>query len=360
MNCKSCGFANVDWARFCTGCGVKLSVAAGGNLMDDFAERLRRLASADRLEGFNLGAMFSEVFKKRSPEEIEEYFLTGTSKATPPIEQVETGWPKPWFFFRVLAFIGAVYLLFAFAFDAFHNTKLIPGLIMMGSLAMPLATVILFFEMNSPRNVSFHHVIMLVAFGGVLSLFVSLFGFRIARLDWLGASQAGIVEEIGKLLAVVSLVRQAKYRYILNGLLCGAAVGAGFAVFESAGYAFEALLEHRSAAAMESSIHLRGFLAPFAHVAWTAIAAGAFWRVKQDRRLNPQMFFDKGFLKAMLIPVILHMIWNSPLPSPLYLKHLLLGLIAWFVVFGLAQQGLRQVREQQQQAARTILASGRY
>jgi RsiW-degrading membrane proteinase PrsW (M82 family) len=323
-------------------------------VLDSLASRINQLASTEKLEGFSLRQMFSEVFKKRTPEEVEEYFVTGTSRTTPRIQDVQTGWPKPWFFMRVLLFVGLVYLGFALTMQEFRNEKLIPGLIMMGSLAVPLATVFLFFELNTPRNVSFHSVLMLVCSGGVVSLFVSLIGFSISNLDWLGASQAGIVEEAGKLIAVMIMVRQAKYKYTLNGMLFGAAVGAGFAAFESAGYAFEALLRYRSLDAMTGSIQVRAFLSPFGHVAWTAITAGALWRSKGDQPLNPKTF-DARFWKAFLIPVVLHMTWNSPLPSPMFVKHLLLGVLGWFVVFGFVQQGLRQVRDEQLRATRDEL-----
>jgi RsiW-degrading membrane proteinase PrsW (M82 family) len=195
---------------------------------------------------------------------------------------------------------------------------------------------------------------MLVFFGGVVSLFVSLFGFSVAGLGWLGASQAGIVEETGKLLAVMLIVRHARFKYILNGMLFGAAVGAGFAAFESAGYAFNILLESRRLSAMTTNIQLRALLSPFGHVAWTAITAGALWRVKGDRTLNPTMLFNGKFLRAFLIPVILHMTWNSPLGQivPFLLVQLLVGVIGWYVVFGFVQQGLRQVRDEQLQLTR--------
>ena len=80
-------------------------------------------------------------------------------------------------------------------------------------------------------------------------------------------------------------------------------------------------------------------------MAWTAITAGAFFRVKGDRTFHANMLFDPSFLKAFLIPVVLHMLWNSPIPSPLFVKHAILGAVGWFVVFGLVQQGLRQVRD---------------
>jgi RsiW-degrading membrane proteinase PrsW (M82 family) len=323
------------------------------HLVDSIKHRLAGLASTEKLEGFSLREMFSEVFKKRNSTEIEDYFIVGTSRTTPPISEVQTGWPKPWFFVRILLFIGIVYFGFSYAWDQFRNPNLIPGLIMMGSLAVPLATVILFFELNTPRNVAFYQLLMLVCFGGIVSLFVSLIGFDVSHLNWLGASSAGIVEESGKLLAVALIVRKAKYKYILNGMLFGAAIGAGFAIFESAGYAFRELLDQDSIAAMSDVIDLRAFLTPFGHVPWTAISAGALWRVKGERNLSPKMFTDTGFLKAFSIPVVLHMLWNSPLQLPFNLVQLAIGAAGWFVVFGLVQQGLYQVRDEQLRAARS-------
>src|SRR5205823_6830123 len=98
---------------------VGASAAAASNLMDSIKNRLNQLASTDQLEGFSLKEMFSEVFKKRTHEEIEEYFIVGTSRTTPPITEVQTGWPKPWFFTRVLLFVAIVYFGFSFMMDQF-------------------------------------------------------------------------------------------------------------------------------------------------------------------------------------------------------------------------------------------------
>src|SRR4051794_22453524 len=98
MFCANCGAQLTAGNAFCQQCG---SLAAAnppaGGVVQDVAKRLRKIASTEELEGFSLRAMFSEVFKRRTPEEIEEHFLTGTSKATPLLSDVETGWPKPWF-----------------------------------------------------------------------------------------------------------------------------------------------------------------------------------------------------------------------------------------------------------------------
>lgn len=330
------------------------------HLLDSISARLQHLASTDKLEGFSLSQLFSEVFKKHPQEEVDRYFTVGTSLTTPPIEQAQTGWPQPWFFMRVLMFVGVIYFGFAFAVSQFHNSNLIPGLIIMGSLAVPLATVILFLELNTPRNIAFHTLLTMFCLGGLVSLLVSLVGYSVSDLSWLGAPEAGIIEEAGKLIAVVLVVRHARYRYILNGMVFGAAVGAGFAVFESAGYAFNALLGRSgSVEGMESLIVLRAFLSPFGHVAWTAITAGALWRSRRGSPLSFNVLRDLRFWKACLIPVALHMIWDSPLPSFFYIKYLALGGVSWFVVFGLVQQGLRQVLDEKLAAAREAYTDAR-
>jgi RsiW-degrading membrane proteinase PrsW (M82 family) len=361
MFCIDCGKSNQDDAKFCFACGHGMGPVFGSagkpavasqaqpnsSVLHSIGDRISSLASTDKLDGFCLTDFFSDVFKKRSKDDIDEYFVVGTARTTPLLPDVPTSWPKPWFFFRVLIFLALVYFGFYAAFEQFENIRLIPGLIMMGSLAVPLATVILFFELNVTRNVSFNRVLMLVASGGVVSLFVALVGFQVSNLDWLGASSAGIVEEIGKLLAVIIVARSFRGKYILNGLLFGAAVGAGFAFFESAGYAFDYLERTNSLRVMLDTIQTRAFLTPFGHVAWTAIAAAALWRVKGDKPLQVGMLLDSTFLKTMAIPMLLHMVWNSPLQLPFELKHIGIGIVGWFVVFGLVQQGLHQIREQQ-------------
>src|SRR5579872_120564 len=209
-----------------------------GNLFQSLGTRLNKLTSTEKLEGFSLTTMFSEVFKGRKRGEIEDYFVVGTSKTTPALDEVQTGWPRPWFFMRVLAFMLAVYFLFSKSLESFSNPRDLPGLMMVGSLAVPLATVVLFWELNTPRNVSFMQILMMIAFGGVTSFLIMEVVSRLSNLGWLGTPSAGIVEETAKLLTVIVIVRNVKFKYILNGMVFGAAVGAGFAAFETAGYSF--------------------------------------------------------------------------------------------------------------------------
>lgn len=361
-SCPSCGFV--------PGIGTAAPQPVkppGPGLAANFWMQLDKHASLDKLEGFSLKEMFSEVFRKRSQDEMDDHFQVGSRLTTPEIVDVPTGWPKPWFFGRMLLFVGALYFAQYVAFYQFQNTLMLPGMMITGALAMPFATAILFFELNAPRNVTFSRVLTLLCAGGVLSIFVSLIGFQISSLHrYLGAPAAGVVEEIGKLIAVVLMMRKGDKLYILNGCLFGAAVGAGFAAFESAGYAFNAFLGALpdksqagilfAAGGMVKSITLRGILAPFGHVAWTGITAGLLWRARAHKSSMVDALFDGKFLRAFLMVVLLHATWNFAAGFGLLIAlpfMIFVGVVSWYLVFGIVQQGLRQVR-----AAQTMTKTG--
>ncbi|GAB3990803.1 hypothetical protein GCM10028807_18730 [Spirosoma daeguense] len=327
----------------------------------DFSNHVNRISTltgVDTLDSdFSLKTIFGKAGEKRTDEDIENAFTVGTRQTTPVVGTIASNWPQPWLFLR---FGGSALLLFVALFVAvvqFDNKLLIPGLLFVGSFAVPFASLIFFWEMNAPQNVSLYQTIKLLFLGGMVSLFISLFFFSNTAFlsTFLGASSAGIVEESGKLLAVLALMRNKnQYHWILNGLLFGAAVGTGFAAFESSGYAFMVLLQGGFGQAV-SNIFLRGVLAPFSHVAWTAITAAAIWRVKGEKPFDWDMLKDQRFLRTFIAVVLLHMIWNAPFAFPIipYIlfiptKQLVLGIIVWIMALGTIQSGLKQIKNAQQ------------
>lgn len=319
------------------------------NFSSKMSDTVTDWAGVERLEGFKLGDVFSEALKKHSRDEVEDYFTVGAPSTTPTIDNVDTSWPKPWVFLRTFIAAAVLYFIFVQAWNQYGNEKLIPGLIMVGSFAVPISALIFFFEMNARKNVSLYQVIRLLFLGGIISITVSLIFYDLSdnmKLDWLGASLAGLAEEPGKLLALAIVVNMAKYRYTLNGLLFGAAVGTGFAAFESAGYALQAAFYSGSSAAMLDSIMHRGMLSPFGHIIWTGMCGAALWKVKGAQPFKFEMLQDPKFYRVFIIAVILHMIWNSPIELPFYAKHFILGIIGWIIIFSLIQSGLKQIKEE--------------
>ncbi|HVB04216.1 MAG TPA: PrsW family glutamic-type intramembrane protease [Chitinophagaceae bacterium] len=328
-----------------------------GKISSGMMDRLNGLIGLEQLHDFKLGNIFSEVFKKHTTEEMEAQLITGTSGHTPYLDNLEIGWGKPWLFARMLGISAALAFILYAGYIMFSNANLVPGLIFIGSFAVPLSTMIFFLEMNIPRNVSIFMLIQLLFVGGIASLFVALVFYSKFNFftTYLGASAAGIIEESAKLLIVILLVGKSKrFRWILNGLLFGAAVGTGFGAFESAGYAFRIIVTSGMAQGVNNII-TRGLLAPFMHVVWTANVAAALWLVKEDKPFKWDMLKEPAFLRIMISMMAVHMIWNAPfslmrLPFNLDLKYLILGVIAWVICFRLIQAGLKQLNQARQPA----------
>ncbi|WP_166442660.1 PrsW family glutamic-type intramembrane protease [Phragmitibacter flavus] len=335
-------------------------------------------AGSEKIEGFSLGNFFSEVFSKHDEDKIEASFAVGTQETTPPLELVDANWPKPWLFFRCLCAAVIVYAILLWGYRKFENPNLLPGIMLVGSFGVPIATLVLFFEVNVLKNLSVYRVIKGFMLGGVLALIGCLFLFEILS-GWnelLGASVAGLTEEPAKLLAAIWLVRQKNISNPLNGLLLGAAVGAGFAAFESAGYAFNIVFDSHNqniallldgatsgftnpVQAMIANIETRGLLSPLAHIVWTAISMAAFVHAKGIRPISMEVFKDFRFWRVFGIAILLHMAWNSQWLHQFtgYFGWLGLGLIAWIIMISQMQRGLKEIKHEQSLATHNLQPS---
>ena len=315
-----------------------------------FTKSFGSMLGLDELRDFRISNLFSEVFKRHSLEATEEQLVTGTTKNTPSLTDIEISWAKPWLFSRLIVLSVVLTFLLVAGFNIYENQKLIPGLIFIGSFVMPLASVIFFMEINAPRNISIFLLMLMLFIGGVASLLVTLLVSN--NMVWLyntfDASAAAFIEEPAKILIVVLVLgKYMRYKWILNGLLLGAAVGAGFGAFESAGYAFEEGLG-KGFDAMVDNLIVRGLLAPFMHVVWTANAAAALWLVKGDKPFSWNMLADSRFLRVFFLSMATHFAWNAqfslvPLPYVYDVKFILLGLLSWTVCFMLIQAGLKEL-----------------
>ncbi|GAB3250356.1 hypothetical protein GCM10027347_08080 [Larkinella harenae] len=338
---------------------------AADNPYSDHYQRFSSFAGIDQLDkDFSLKSIFSRIGEKRTDDDIENAFTVGTRATTPPLESISVNWPQPWLFGRIAVASLLVFWGLYIAAAQFSNIIVIPGLLFVGAFAVPFACLIFFWEMNAPQNVSLYQTVKLLFTGGILSILISLLFFSNVSFlsSWLGASSAGIVEESGKLLTVLALMRnKRKYPWILNGLLFGAAVGTGFAAFESAGYAFVALLEYGSIGSALGNIVVRGIMAPFAHIVWTAITAAAVWRLKAFGPFRWELLQERSFIRLFVLVVVMHMLWNASFDLPLFpslfgiqFKHILLGALGWSIVLSLIQEGLKQIKKAQKEELQKI------
>ena len=330
-----------------------------GNTWSKVAGSVSSAAGLEKLEGDEAKGLFGSLFQKRTLEDLEESFAVGTRVTTPSLDQVLPGWPAPWVFMRLLGFSVIATIGFFWAINRFENFLLYPGWLFMGAFAIPFSVMIFFMETNVLKNVSFYRVLKLVFLGGLMSLVFALLLFETtAAHRWFGAVAAGPVEELAKLLAVVFVAKKwQQMHWTLNGMLLGAAVGAGFAAFETAGYILSTAI---SGSSDTEVMILRAFCSPFTHIIWTAASAGALWRFMGTNPFSFGMLKEWPVLRVLLIVIGLHALWNSPLMFPLMgdflghvVKWLILGLVGWILVLLLIQDGLNQVKKAKNQSDQT-------
>lgn len=364
MYCTKCG-KNIEDYRFCPQCGTESTpVSAPGpaaqptsetpvNIASEITEKVKStfadITGGENKEvSFKLKDLMCNVLQKHSKEEVDELWVSGTTKHTPTPAQMADSWTRPWLYSRVLAILIATFALLLVCTWVLDNALAIPGLVFIGAMMMPFALLVLLWETNIPRNISLFELVKMFFVGGVSSLMFSLTIFSVfdpGELDVGGAIVVGIVEEIGKLAAVAIFIHTRKCKYILNGILVGSAIGAGFSVFESAGYA---LVYGGDLSGIVENIVLRGVLAAGGHIVWAAMSGAAIMFAKGSAPFTANVFASAKFWKLFWVPVTLHALWDMPFSSIPVL--VLLTVIAWVFILALIRSGMAEISKISQAA----------
>lgn len=354
--CPQCGASNEQ--HFCPECGVKLKgneincPECGFPLTKKTAsniitENLDKITGAKSENYVTFKDLFKDTFKKHSEEDLDNVFVCGSSSTTPDVKDVNPKKASAWVYFKIFIFFLIAYIPTRIGYINYGNLNFLPAMIMLGAFAVPVTILIFFYEINLFRNIPFYKVIKYFILGGALSLILAILFFSLdINTDistYSGALMVGLIEEVAKAAIVAFFLFKSKNsNYILNGLLIGAAVGAGFAAFETAGYILRYGLAGGDAVMLQT-IKIRGFLAPGGHVAWAAIEGAALMYVKGFEKLDKKHLNDKRFLLICLISVVEHGIWDMPIEVPYYLLPIGLTVAAWLVIIYFINLGLKQI-----------------
>ncbi|WP_214411534.1 PrsW family intramembrane metalloprotease [Sphaerisporangium fuscum] len=190
------------------------------------------------------------------------------------------------------------------------NPNLIPTLVLLGSFLVPVTFVVWAFERRDTGELTPTLVFSTFLTGGVLGVLGAsvLETYLLSPSPWLFLG-VGLIEEAVKLAALAVLTRHLVHKTVRDGMILGAAVGFGFAAFESAGYAFTALFTVKGLSLMQlvETEVLRGLLAPVGHGLWTAILGGVLFSAS-----TRDHFMITGRLVLTYLGVsALHALWDS-------------------------------------------------
>lgn len=356
MYCSNCGAVLKGIEKFCPECGCPVAVQkSNGNgkfkgfakeAIDTMTNSVNEMTGGHGAVELHMKDLVSAVFVSHSQGEREDIFIAGTKNNTPAEKDISSQWPHPWLYSRVFLVFVITYWGLLFMAKEFNNPNAIPGMIFIGALAVPFSLIIFFFEINAPRNVSIFDVTAIFFVGGVCSMLATLvldgfFGVKVLNIT--GAIMVGISEELAKALIIWFVLRDVHKKYILNGLLIGAAVGAGFAAFETAGYILRFFLMRADAGLYV--LYLRGVTALGTHVIWSAIVGGALAMTKDKAWQGMECFTNPKFVPFFAMAVGFHALWDMPLKLPMTARVVGIGLIEWIVLLVIIHAGLRQISE---------------
>ncbi|MEU6713712.1 PrsW family glutamic-type intramembrane protease [Nonomuraea sp. NPDC046802] len=160
------------------------------------------------------------------------------------------------------------------------NSNLVPTVVLFGSFLVPVTFVVWAYGRGRSPGVTVERLFMAFVVGGILGVLgASLLESWLVHPSITMYVLVGLIEEGVKLAALVFVTRHMERRFTRDGVVLGATVGFGFAAFESAGYAFNALFsaDGLSLAQLVETEVLRGILTPVGHGLWTAITGGALF-----------------------------------------------------------------------------------
>ncbi len=211
----------------------------------------------------------------------------------------------------LLVLVGGIvsYLLVNQTMLATQNLLFFPTVLLIGSVTVPAAVLMLEYAIGQGLDGHGGLIIGTAVIAGIVG--VTLAGTLESSLTgpqgqvYLGVA---IIEELAKLIVPVAIFLVARRRTAGAGLALGIAAGAGFAVLETMGYAFYALVSRFGGlAAMQQTLQLRALLAPASHIAWTGMVAWALWRIGSTPR---KRFAVTGLVVAFAAAVGLHYLWD--------------------------------------------------
>ena len=228
------------------------------------------------------------------------------------VTRTETrGWwsRRPW----LHMFLGGLGLWVATVVVTFatSNANLVPTVILLGSFLVPVAFVTYAFG-HADQVVTAQRIFTAFVYGGVLgvlgaSVLEAAFLRQPSGPAYVGV---GLIEEAAKLAALWLVARRLPRYTMRDGIVLGAAVGFGFAAFESAGYAFNALFTAGGPSLLnlvETEV-LRGILTPVGHGLWTAILGGTLFGVAARRG---RLRLSRAVLGSYVLVALLHGLWDA-------------------------------------------------
>jgi RsiW-degrading membrane proteinase PrsW (M82 family) len=239
--------------------------------------------------------------------------VAGTPTPTPALpaerEQFVMVPTRVW---KLLLGVGAlVWIVAAVITELTDDDILVPTVIIVGSFIVPVTVAAFALSREREGYLTTEEVLLGFLAAGTLGVITT----ALLEVYLLPAAAGtfiavGFIEEVGKGAVLLAVAHQVRHREPRDGMVLGAVVGAGFAAFESAGYALKAMIDNLQDRPLVNILETEAFravLAPFGHITWTALLGGALFASSRAGRLHLTARLAATFAGV----VTLHAIWDQ-------------------------------------------------
>ena len=217
-----------------------------------------------------------------------------------------------------------------------RDPTVVPTVILIGSFLMPVTFLTWVFERQRETSAERRGRLSALSTGRVALAFAvsGVFGVSIAAVleTFLLANHPGVfyggvavIEEMIKMVLIIIVGRGLPYYLRRDGMVLGAAVGFGFAAFESAGYAFNTIIQAHSVelSMIVETEAVRGLLTPFGHGLWTALVGGALFYAAAGN--HSRFRITANVVGWFAVAVVLHALWDMAAGISVALTYLVSG-----------------------------------
>ena len=211
---------------------------------------------------------------------------------------------------------------------------MLPTILLVGAATIPLTVLLLAQSSKVGALVPTRIVLLTAVLGGLFGICAAGLEEAIAGLVLGRASilLVGIIEESAKLVVPLIVLALAHRVTRGGGIVIGIASATGFAVLETMGYGFNALLSKNGGlGALDATLVLRGILVPAGHVAWTGSICAALWYLVETTHKGRGVL---ALVVSYVGAIILHTAWDATTNGVLHIAIGLIsvGVLLWLII----------------------------
>ena len=266
-----------------------------------------------RSKNFKWSKIFSGFNAAKTKEEKERQIMSGLPGNVPYESDMIKEWQPPFLFYKFFIYCIVMMILilassYLYGFGDMLLVSVIPYMI-------PLIMLIFMWELNIPRNISILDVFYIAAFSGIICFMVIFFISDITGMDYNDVSSftMPLLSEISQLLLICIFLRKKSRGYGLNGVLIGAAVGAGYSILKTASDLFYVAEYIGMLDGVMGIVLVRIIMVLGGNIVWMAAVGGALALAKGKEPLKGRHLGNSLFIICLTGTYLIAVLWDYDL-----------------------------------------------